>query len=195
VLEPKYSVNRIVDGDEFLVGGPTFLTMYSFSSEVNLLDEECNFYEMITGLRPNETLIDCAALAFDKVKVLVTSMNRLVLLKDKRFIGIRDCYIEDPSLVKVILKDQPVKQEQKSLLKPKISTISKTAKGFVVGMIGRPILEVFDYVNDDVVFRGSYLVKNENIYGIHQVHLAADEMFAAITVVYFNKSAFAVANG
>lgn len=40
-------------------------------------------------------------------------------------------------------------------------------KGFVIGMIGRPILQVFELYQDDAVFKGSYLIKDENIYGIH----------------------------
>ena len=54
-------------------------------------------------------------------------------------------------------------------LKPKVSTISKTEKGFVIGMIGRPILEVFEFTKDtsELVFKGSYMIKDENIYGIH----------------------------
>lgn len=75
-----------------------------------------------------------------------------------------------------------------------MSALTKTAKGFVVGMIGRPILEVFEFSNtDEIVFKGSYCIKDENIYGLHQVHLASDEMYAALTVVYFNKSAYSVA--
>ena len=55
------------------------------------------------------------------------------------------------------------------LLKPKVSTISKTEKGFVIGMIGRPILEVFEFEKDtnELLFKGSYMIKDENIYGIH----------------------------
>ena len=61
-------------------------------------------------------------------------------------------------------------------------------------MIGRPILEVFEFsTSDEIVFKGSYCIKDENIYGLHQVHLASDEMYAALTVVYFNKSAYSVA--
>jgi hypothetical protein len=49
-----------------------------------------------------------------------------------------------------------------------VSALTKTAKGFVVGMIGRPILEVFEFSsNDEIVFKGSYCIKDENIYGLH----------------------------
>lgn len=71
----------MVDGDEFIIGGPNFLSLYSYSSEINLLDEVVNYYMMIPALQPNEIIIDCAALNFEKLKVVVTNQNRFILFK------------------------------------------------------------------------------------------------------------------
>lgn len=74
----------------------------------------------------------------------------------------------------ILLKDDKNKPQQKkkhhdNFLKPKVSTISKTDKGFVIGMVGRPILEVFEFTKDtnELLFKGSYMIKDENIFGIH----------------------------
>lgn len=41
---------------------------------------------------------------------------------------------------------------------------------------------------------GTYFIKDEHIYGIHQIHLAEDEMYAALTVIQFNRSAGSLPN-
>ena len=59
------------------------MSLYSFSNEINLLDEMVNYYMMIPELQPNEVLIDCAALNFEKLKVVVTNQNRFIIFKGR----------------------------------------------------------------------------------------------------------------
>lgn len=64
-----------------MIGGPNYLSMYTYASEINLLEEKVNFYMMIPELQPNEILIDCAALTFEKLKVVVTNQNRFIIFR------------------------------------------------------------------------------------------------------------------
>lgn len=54
----------------------------------------------------------------------------------------------------------------------KISTIAKTNKGFIIGLIGKPALQVYEIdqeESDTFVLNlvGTYFIKDEHIYGIH----------------------------
>lgn len=59
-----------------------------------------------------------------------------------------ECPIEDPLALKPILGEKNTKSKmEQSSLKPMISCLAKTKKGFITGMIGRPILEVFEFTS------------------------------------------------
>jgi hypothetical protein len=59
----------------FLIGGPRFLTLYFFTSELNQLDEETNYWDLIppNTLAPSEHIIDCALLDYEGYVVCATN--------------------------------------------------------------------------------------------------------------------------
>ena len=50
---PLKGVVSFIEGsyDTFAIGGPHYLTIYSFNIDTNLLDEVINLYELIVGLK------------------------------------------------------------------------------------------------------------------------------------------------
>ncbi|CAD8184741.1 unnamed protein product [Paramecium pentaurelia] len=204
LIKQKINMLESISDFEFFLIGPQFLTSYKYQADISGLEIQNNLITVLE-LQFDENIVGVCYNSEKKYAIVATSKNNLIMIKGDKNVAkfeLQTQQKESNHLLQQINKDKNKPTEQEKLVNVRISTIAKTNKGFIIGLIGKPALQVYEIEQDAseqeqyiLNLVGSYFIKDEHIYGIHQIHLATDEMYAALTVIYFNRSAYQVALG
>ncbi|KRX00028.1 WD40-repeat-containing domain [Pseudocohnilembus persalinus] len=161
--------------------------MWSYEPKDIMIDVVTDFYDQI-----NEPIVDACMLEEYPFLFVVTESNKIYTFKKEKLLDINEIEListdtfESPFQKKQNQTQEEIQQLQKLLEKTKVSCISKTQSGIILGFSGQGMIGVYELQQGDkLAHKGNFYLQSEEIINrIDNIEVASDDMYAVLTVVF-----------
>ncbi|KAL4462030.1 hypothetical protein ABPG74_000875 [Tetrahymena malaccensis] len=189
---------------EFIIYGKNFCKIYTFDYQGLIMEERYDIYAILQEALDqqfNDQIIEVLWLQETNTIVIACYENKLFLFKDYKYVQTIEVELFDKDLIYAGRNSKQSKQEQemmaaqileqqKQLSKSiSISCMAKLQRGVAIGFQGSAMLSLYelDSTDKNLVHRGNFPLKEENVMKIHSIDIAPDDMYAVINVLFHQR--------
>ncbi|EGR28381.1 WD repeat protein [Ichthyophthirius multifiliis] len=194
----KIEVNTKL-GSDFIIIGKKYCQVCSFEYQGMLINEKANLYESLNkqfNLLFEEEI--CEAVWISEYIIIATFQNKLHIFKNLIYQKTLDLVLFEKEAIIPIRNSKQSQQEQDQIIQQvleqqkndtkhiSVSCMSKFQRGLAIGFQGAQMISLYEFDNqNELVHKGNYYLKEENIQKIHSIDIAPDEMYAVICILFY----------